>query len=855
MHITIGMKRYLYIMTILLLSVTGYAQKISIRAPKHVDVGEQFQVEYVINSQDVNHFRAGKTSDAVYLLGGPYTSEQSSWQMVNGHTSSSSTVTVTYVYQAAKKGNVTISPAQATIGGKTIQSAPVHITVSGHASQAPASNNSYSRYDSRTHASHPSSSVSENELFIKTIVSKKSCRVQEPILLTYKVYTQVPLTDLNERMPDLKGFHSQKIKLDHPEVPHNETLNGRNYRVYTWSQYVLYPQMSGSLKIPDITFQGVVTFENRDIDPFEAFFNGGSGLVEVKKDIKAPAVTVQVSPLPQAPAGFSGGVGKFTISSQLAKEEVTAGNPLTLRVVVSGTGNLKLIKQPEVAFPKEFEKYDAKVTDKTTLTVNGVEGNMVYDILAVPRKEGTYTIPPVKLVYFDTSANTYKTVQTQPQIVIVAKGDGTESDAGDFTATKGQDIRPIKSGKAEIHAVDDYFFGSALYLIVLFLLMVTFGGLLYMFRHQALQNANIGMVRGKKASKVANKRLRQAEKLMEQGEQGQFYDEIMRTLWGYVGDKFNMSVEGLSRENIREHLQAHDVNEETINQFIASVDECEFERYAPGDAKGNMSRTFETAKSMIMRIENAMKTLMVFVMVAGSLIFADTAHAITKNNADAEFAKGNYQQAIVDYQELLKQGVSAEIYYNMGNAYYRLDKITQAVLAYERALLLSPSDDDIRFNLQMARSKTIDKITPASEMFFVTWYRSLVNMMSVDGWAYTAILSMILVLVLVLVYLFTEKIWKRKIGFFGGIFFLILFVFANVFAYQQRCELTERNGAIVVVPSVPVKETPATNSTSLFYLHEGTRVEITDRSLNQWRGIRLADGREGWLTSNQIEQI
>ena len=256
-----------------------------------------------------------------------------------------------------------------------------------------------------------------------------------------------------------------------------------------------------------------------------------------------------------------------------------------------------------------------------------------------------------------------------------------------------------------------------------------------------------------------------------------------------------------------------------------------------------------------MKIENAMKTLMVMLMVSGSILFANEAHAITKNNADAEYAKGNYQQAIVDYQELLKQGVSAEIYYNMGNAYYRLDKITQAVLAYERALLLSPSDDDIRFNLQMARSKTIDKITPASEMFFVTWYRSLVNMMSVDGWAYTAVFSMILVLVLVLVYLFSERIWVRKIGFFGGVFFLLVFVLANIFAYQQRCELTERNGAIIVVPSVAVKETPAANSTSLFYLHEGTRVEITDRSLNQWRGIRLADGREGWLATNQIEQI
>ncbi len=849
------MKRYLYILTILLFSVAGYAQKISIRAPKHVEVGEQFQVEYIINTQDVNHFRAGKTSDAVYLLGGPYTSEQSSWQMVNGHTSSSSTVTVTYVYQAAKKGNVTISPAQATIGNKTIQSAPVHITVSGNASQAPASNSNYSRYDTRSHQSQSSTSIGENELFIRTIVSKKSCRVQEPILLTYKVYTQVPLTDLNERMPDMKGFHSQKIKLDHPEVPQNETFNGRTYRVYTWSQYVLYPQLTGELEIPSITFQGVVTYENRDIDPFEAFFNGGSGLVEVKKNIKAPAVTVHVSPLPQEPAGFSGGVGKFTISAQLAKEEVTAGNPLTLRVVVSGTGNLKLIKQPEVAFPKEFEKYDAKVTDKTTLTVNGVEGNMVYDILAVPRKEGTYTIPPVKLIYFDTSANAYQTVQTQPLTVKVAPGDGTVADASEFTASKGQDIRPIKSGKAEVHAVDDYFFGSALYLTVLFLLMVAFVGLLYMFRHQALQNANIGKVRGKKASKVANKRLRQAENLMGQGDQGRFYDEVLRTLWGYVGDKFNMSVEGLSRENIREHLQAHDVNEETINQFIAAVDECEFERYAPGDAKGNMNRTFETAKSMIMKIENAMKTLMVLVVLAGSMIFATDAHAITKNNADAEYAKGDYQQAIIDYQELLKQGVSAEIYYNMGNAYYRLDKITQAVLAYERALLLSPSDDDIRFNLQMARSKTIDKITPASEMFFVTWYRSLVNMMSVDGWAYAAVISMILVLVLVLVYLFSERIWVRKVGFFGGIFFLLVFVFANVFAYQQRCELTERNGAIVVAPSAAVKETPAAKSNALFYLHEGTRVEITDRSLNQWRGIRLADGREGWLTTSQIEQI
>lgn len=849
------MKHALYILLLIVFSTLGHAQKISVRAPKHVEVGEQFQVEYIINTQDVKNFRAGKASESIYLLGGPYTSEQSSWQMINGHTSSSSTVTVAYVYQATKKGNVTIAPAQAVVGGKTIQSTPVHIAVSGSSSQAATSSSNSYRNDARPHTSQSSATIGADELFIRTIVDKKTCRVQEPILLTYKVYTLVPLTDLNERMPDMKGFHSQKIKLDHPEVPHTETVNGRTYRCYTWSQYVLYPQMTGTLEIPSVTFQGVVTYENRNIDPFDAFFNGGSRAVEVKKNIKAPSVEISVSPLPKEPAGFSGGVGKFTISSQLAKEDVSAGNPVTLRVVVSGTGNLKLIKQPQVDFPKEFDKYDAKVTDKTTLTANGVEGNMVYDILAVPRQEGTYTIPPVKLVYFDISSNNYKTVQTQPLTVKVAKGDGTVSDISDFTSSKQQDIRPLKQGKANVHAVDDYFFGSALYLIVLFLLIIIFVALLYMFRHQALENANVGKLRGKKANKVANKRLRQAAELISKGNQEQFYDEVLRVLWGYVGDKFNMPVEGLSRENISERLASHDVDQETINQFIAAVDECEFERYAPGNSKGNMNRVYEAAMSIILKIESAMKVIVVLFILACSSLFVTPAQAVTKANADAEYAKGNYQQAIIDYQDLLKQGVSAEIYYNMGNAYYRLDNITQAVLAYERALLLAPSDDDIRFNLQMARSKTIDKITPASQMFFVTWYHSLVNLMSVDAWAYTALGSMVLVLVLVLVYLFAERIWLRKVGFFGGIFFVLLFLSANIFAYQQSCGMNDRNGAIIIAPSAAVRETPAANSTSLFYLHEGTRVDITDKSMSQWRAIRLADGREGWVIANQLEQI
>ncbi len=229
--------------------------------------------------------------------------------------------------------------------------------------------------------------------------------------------------------------------------------------------------------------------------------------------------------------------------------------------------------------------------------------------------------------------------------------------------------------------------------------------------------------------------------------------------------------------------------------------------------------------------------------------------AVTKAEADSAYVQEHYQQAIRDYEALLKQGVSAELYYNLGNAYYRMDNMTQAVLNYERALLLSPGDKDIRFNLQMARSKTIDKITPESEMFFVTWYHSLVNMMSVDGWARTALVVLVAAIVLALVYLFSSPVWLRKVGFFAGILMLVLFLFSNLFAWQQKRAFTHRTGAIVIRSAVNVKSTPSKNGTDLFILHEGTRVTITDASMKEWRQVRVADGKEGWLETKEIEVI
>lgn len=854
------MKRYYFFLILLITSLNVCAQHVRVSAPRHVNVGEEFQLEYTIGSQDVNSFRLGNIPKGLEVVYGPATSSQSSFQMINGHTSSSSSVTYTYVIIASHKGTYNIPPARMTVNGVNLASSPIRVIASGTTSR-PASNGNYNYYDDPIEKEEAATlqHVGKNDLFIRVTANKQHVHEQEPILLTYKVYTTVDLTHLDEKMPDLDGFHTQKVKLPQQKTFSKERIGNRTYKTVTWSQYVMYPQMTGKLVVPPITFHGVVMLENRDIDPFEAFVTGG-GYKEVKKDIKAPGITITVDPLPKSPRNFSYGVGRFNITSQLDKKEVKAGEPINMRIVIGGSGNLKLIKAPQVTLPKDIEKYDPKVTDKTRLTANGVEGNMIYDILIVPQKMGKYTIPPVSFTYYDTSSNSYKTIKTQAYAINVLKGDGTGV-VSDFTYQDSKDIHPIKTGKADAHTMGNFFFATSRYWIVLCILSTIFVALLIIFRRRAIEHADLAHLRGKNASKVATKRLRKANILMHSGNVDEFYDEVLHALWGYVGDKLNIPVEALSRDNVRDTFHKHFVDEATTDKFIGALDECEFERYAPGDTKGNMNRTFEAAMSAIMDIENSLAhsrsnssapAMMILLIM---MLLPATANAITKQNADTEYLKGNYRQAIIDYEEILGKEISAEVYYNLGNAYYRADNITKAVLNYERALMLSPGDIDIRFNLEMARSKTIDKITPVSEMFFVTWYKAIVNIMSVDGWAFTAIVSLILLIIFVLLYLFSNNINLRKVGFFGGLLFVLFFVLSNIFAYQQRQQFVCRTGAIVVSLSANVHDTPSTSDRNQFVIHEGTRVDIVDSSMKKWTNIRLADGRSGWILTNSIEKI
>jgi hypothetical protein len=590
----------------LLFGINAAQGQISVSVPSHVAAGENFRLAYTINTQDVEDFRAGNIPEGLEVIAGPYTSQQSSYQMVNGHTSSSSSITFTYTLYAAKNGTYTIPAVHARVNGKHVASRAARVTVSGQASGNGGAPRMHDDDRAEQQMRAAGSPISGNDLFIKVSASKQRVHEQEAVLLTYKVFTLVDLTSLDVKMPDLVGFHTQEIELPQQKSFHIENVNGRAYRAVVWRQYLLYPQMTGKLEIPSVTFKGIVVQQNRAVDPFEAFFNGGSGYVEVKRNIVAPGLTIQVDPLPQKPADFSGGVGRFNISGQISKTTVKAGDPVTLRVVVSGTGNLKLIKQPEVNFSKNFDKYDPKITDKTKLTTSGVGGNMVYDFLVVPRNQGQFTIPEVSLTYYDTQANTYKTVKTKPFALTVTPGDGKNTSAT-YDAPKDNDIRTIKEGQSSLGAASNGFFGSTTYWVSLLIPLLAFIVLLIVFRKRAIDNADVVKMRGKHASKMARKRLKKASQLMFKGRSDEFFDEVLRALWGYVSYKLNIPVEQLSRENISEKLTAHRVDDNTVRLFLSALDECEFERYAPGDVSGNMEKTFQSAMTAIMEIEHVMK--------------------------------------------------------------------------------------------------------------------------------------------------------------------------------------------------------------------------------------------------------
>lgn len=581
-------------------------------APEVVVSGDQFRLTFTVNTQKVKDFLAPSIKGFDVLMG-PTRSQQSSTQIINGKVSSSSSITYTYILMAGKEGTYTIPAASIEVDGEKVFSNALTIKVLPPDQTAGNSQaNQGGGGSSSSRGQIAGSRITDKDLFITATASKTTVYEQEAILLTYKVYTSVNLRQLMEDMPDMKGFQMQEIQLPQQKQYSMEHYNGRNYNTIIWRQYVLFPQQTGKLEIPAVTFDGVVAQQTISDDPFDAFFNGG-GYIEVKKKIVAPKVVINVKPLPVKPANFSGGVGEFTMTSSINAKEVKTNDAVTIKLTIKGAGNMKLITSPEVKFPEDFEVYDPKVTNNFEVSRAGLSGTQTIEYLAIPRHAGNFTIPPVEFVYFDLKSQSYKTLKTEAYDLKVEKGKGNADQViADFTNKEnvkvlGQDVRFIKLGDTTLTPKGEVFFGTMGYWLGYLIPFIVFVALVVFFRKQAAENANVAKVKTKKANKVATKRMKLAGKLLAENKKNEFYDEVLKALWGYISDKLSIPVSQLSKDNIEAELTKHGVAEDVTKTFINALNECEFARYAPGDENEAMDKVYATSVDAIGKMENSIK--------------------------------------------------------------------------------------------------------------------------------------------------------------------------------------------------------------------------------------------------------
>ena len=573
--------------------------------------GDQVRLVFTVNSQDIKDFRAPSIKGFDVLMG-PSRSQQSSIQIINGKRTSNSSTAFTYILLAGNPGTYTIPAASVEVNGEKVFSNAISIKVLPQDQTSGNSGNNGGGSASSSRSQAAGSRISANDLFITATASKTTVHEQEAILLTYKVYTVVNLRQLYGKMPDLKGFHTQEVELPQQKTFTLEHYKGRNYNTTVWSQYVLFPQQTGKLEIPSITFDGVVAQQTISDDPFDAFFNGG-GYVEVKKKITTPKVVINVQLLPAKPAGFSGAVGEFKLASSINATDVKTNDAVTIKLTLSGTGNMKLIGTPEVKFPQDFEIYDPKVTDDYKLTNSGLTGTKTFEYLAIPRHAGNFTIPAIEFTYFDLKSNSYKTLKTEAYNLKVAKGQGNADQViSDFTNKEsvkmlGKDIRFIKLGDSSLRPKGDFFFGTVGYYLCYLIPLLLFVVFAVIYRQKALENANVAKVKTKKANKVATRRMKLAGKLLAENKKNEFYDEVLKALWGYNSDKLSIPVSQLSKDNIEAELTNYGVQEALIAEFIGVLNECEYARYAPGNENEAMDKVYSASVEVISKMENSIK--------------------------------------------------------------------------------------------------------------------------------------------------------------------------------------------------------------------------------------------------------
>ena len=604
--------------------------RFSISAPGSVPVNQNFQ--FNITLENANGNPTPPSLNDFQVLSGPNSSTSMSW--VNGTVTQS--VTYSYILRPKAEGTYKIGKASVVVSGVTMQSNELTITVTKAVAQQQQAQRQRDPFDPFGMFQDPQQQQQEQEpqtsqadvvkqlkddVFLRLELSRSSVYEGEMITASYKLYIKqgvgLNVTKM-DKAPAFEGFWSQEVELDPKRRPVNETYNGKQYQVVDLLKYNLYPQRSGSLKLPtaEVGVAAQVQVRGRSRNPFDDFFNGGR-VQQVPMDLRSESGAVNVKPLPEngKPADFTGAVGKFNFETSISSKEGKTDDPLTYTVKISGTGNLKLIELPTLTLPSAFEVYDPKTKENISNGASGLTGSKQYDYLVIPRQPGDYKLDAHSFTYFDPTAAKYITI-TSPEYNLKITGapsknmntGATASVSKQDVSVLGQDIRYIKTASPEFDKDSKPFFGSMGFVGVYSTPFFLFLGLIALRRRNETMAADVVGTKRRRAIKLAKKRLSLADKHLKTNDKKAFYDEVSRAMWGYLGDKLNIDMAELSKDNVEEKLQARSVKPETIAKLKGLINTCEFALYAPvSDEHSEMKKNYDTAMNLIADLEDEVK--------------------------------------------------------------------------------------------------------------------------------------------------------------------------------------------------------------------------------------------------------
>ena len=898
------------------------------RAPQTVGVNEGFTVNYILNNGQPSNFQPPQVSGA-RIVAGPSTSRSSSTTIINGKMTSSSSVTFSFTLIASKEGSVSLTPAKVVSNGQTYTSNSLKIQVvnnpttaqrrqnqqqqsydpfAAFRSQRQQQNNQQQQrsYQQQNQSNQQSQNkevqIDDKAMFVRAIPSKTDVVKGEEVIITYKLYTLLPVSEYQiEKIPSSNGFWIEV--LDRQSNPHLtvENYNGQRYQVADLRKVIVYPQKGGILTIKPMSLSVVAHIATRQRqqfstgDPFfdqflnDPFFSSfQTSYQSVKKKIYTNSITFNVKELPNKPDNYCGGIGNFSVSGDISTKQAKAYEPFYLTYTLSGRGNLTLINNLPLDLPDEFQLSDPEITDNIQRDASGLSGTRTFRYLIIPRVEGKFRIPDLLISYYDVEKGAFDTLSLSGYDIQVAKGDVSSDFANQLDARLKYRNMKIKSGvnvsslDKEYHIFDKV----GLYIIPFILVLILTVGMFLYARYKRL-SADIVSVKMKKSTKIAVKRLKKAKKFLDNGEMEIFEDETAVALWNYLEDRFKMSKTDLSIQGCKDELLLFGTDTQTVEKLGTILDRCQYLRFSQDKEATADITLYNDAVDVISSIEEQMKNLkkaqkqnsknkknknttigreihipnglslfliLISLFATTSPVSARTEQFNGKNDEKVlQTTKQNASSTQIHGKEISKNKLSAKELCRTADSCFKASDYASAILYYEKALKLSPANKDIKLNINITRSRLVGDTYIMPDFILVRWIKHLSGLLPLPVWAVLFIALFASACVMFFIYFFTTN--KKVLFFYLFICAFILSLSAMCAGIVRQNIMNNNSKAIIMKSNTHLRQTKNTTAKDVIIMYKGQKITIIDDSDNKWIKAKTEDNKIGYMENKNFKRI